>query len=126
MDTIICRTCGCSLVRLGISGDKASTHHHEGNEHYFCCQACVDLFTSDPEKYLEETSDLIVCPTCLAEKPSHWATTLEIEGSEIDFCRCPHCVDLFREKPDFYIERLKGTRPNEGVLGHDGCCIRPD
>lgn len=59
MVTIICRTCGCSLVRLGIRIDKAGIHRHEGEEHYFCCQACVDLFASNPEKYLEETSDLV-------------------------------------------------------------------
>lgn len=126
METIICRTCGCSLVRLGISKDQASVYRHEEEDHYFCCQACVDLFTSGPEKYLEETSDLVVCPTCLAEKPRHWTTTLNISGSDIHFCRCPHCVDLFKDRPDFYIERLQGRIANAGVLGHDGCCIKPD
>ncbi|MCZ6502452.1 MAG: YHS domain-containing protein [Gammaproteobacteria bacterium] len=126
METIICHTCGCSLVRLGISEDKASIHHHDGEQYHFCCQGCVDLFAADPEKYLEETSELIVCPTCLAEKPRQWATILNIGGSDIYFCRCPHCVDIFKANPDFYIERLHGRRPNEGVLGHDGCCIKPD
>ena len=68
METLICPTCGCSLVRLGISKDQATPYSHEGKEYFFCCQGCVDVFAADPEKRLEETKDLIVCPTCLAEK----------------------------------------------------------
>ena len=52
METLICLTCGCSLVRLGISSDKVATHNHDGEARYFCCQGCVDLFVTDPEKYL--------------------------------------------------------------------------
>jgi len=126
MDTIICTTCGCSLVRLGISEDKAGTSTYEGKTHFFCCDGCVDLFVTNPEKYIKETNDLIVCPTCLAEKPRQWATMLNVEGRDVHFCRCPHCADLFQQDPDFYIKRLAGTIPNEGVLGHDGCCIAPE
>ncbi|MCH7590867.1 YHS domain-containing protein, partial [PVC group bacterium] len=54
MKTIICSTCGCSLVRLGISKDKASTSFFDDKELYFCCQGCVDLFVTDPEKYIKE------------------------------------------------------------------------
>ena len=68
MKTLICPTCGCSLVRLGISKDKATAYRHEGTEYFFCCQGCLDVFVSNPENRLEETKDLIVCPTCLAEK----------------------------------------------------------
>jgi YHS domain-containing protein len=30
----------------------------------------------------------------------------EIAGRQVYFCRCPHCLDAFREKPDHYINRL--------------------
>ena len=126
MKILICRTCGCSLARLGISNDKAITYCHDGKEHYFCCQGCVDLFVENPVKYLQETNDLIICPTCLAEKPRKWATKLNFAGQEIYFCRCPHCAEVFQKNPDFYINRLEGIIPNKGVLDHDGCCIRPD
>ena len=43
--------------------------HHTATSGYFCCQGCVDVFITDPRKYLVETNDMIVCPTCLAEKP---------------------------------------------------------
>ena len=125
MNTLICRTCGCSLVRLGVSKDKAVTYLHDGAEYPFCCQGCVDLFITDPQKYAQETDDLIVCPTCLAEKPRQSAAKLDHEGKEIHFCRCPYCTELFKESPDYYIERLDGTVPFEGVLGHEGCCVRP-
>ncbi len=109
METLICPTCGCSLVRLGISKDKATTYSHEGKAYFFCCQGCVDVFAADPEKRLEETKDVIVCPTCLAEKPRQWAVTLEHAGEEIHFCRCPHCLDVFQKSPDYYLKRLQGT-----------------
>jgi len=126
MKTLICRTCGCSLVRLGISKDKSATYRHNGEEYHFCCQGCVGLFITDPQKYFQETKDLIVCPTCLAEKPLQWSVKIKITDQEVHFCRCPYCVDVFKKNPNFYIKRLEGTIPNEGVLDHEGCCVRPD
>ena len=127
MKTLICRTCGCSLVRLGISKEQAVTYSHYEEEHHFCCQGCSDLFITDPTKYLQDTSNLIVCPSCLAEKPPEMAVKLEIAGQEMDFCRCPYCAEVFEEDPDFYIKRLEGTIANESaVLDHAGCCIRPE
>ncbi len=126
MKTLICPTCGCSLVRLGISKEKSVTNHSNGKEYHFCCQGCADLFTDDPAKYLEQTKDLIVCPTCLAEKPIKSAVTMNIGVQEVHFCRCPYCVEVFQKNPDFYMQRLERIIPNEGVLDHEGCCVRPD
>ncbi len=126
METLICPTCGCSLVRLGIKKGQSVIHRHNGEHYHFCCQGCVDVFITDPQKHLQETNDLIVCPTCLAEKPLKYAVKMEIDKREVYFCRCPYCAELFKKNPDFYIERLEGTIPNEGVLDHEGCCIRPD
>ncbi len=125
MKTLICPTCGCSLVRLGISKENSIAHSHDGEEFYFCCQGCVDAFVTNPEERLKETREMIVCPTCLAEKLVQQAVKIEISGHEVHFCRCPHCVDVFRKNPEFYLKRLEGTIPNEGVLDHEGCCIRP-
>ncbi len=125
MKTPICPTCGCSLVRLGISLDKAVPYSYSGEEFLLCCQGCADLFSTDPEKYLEETKDLIVCPTCLAEKPLQQAVTVEIAEQDVHFCRCPHCAEVFQKDTAFYLQRLQGTIPNAGVLDHEGCCVRP-
>ena len=125
MKTLICPTCGCSLVRLGISKDQAVPYRSNGEEYRFCCQGCVDLYITDPQKYLQETKGLIVCPTCLAEKPKSWAVKLKSADQELYFCRCPHCVEVFQKEPGFYNKRLEGTVPNEGVLDHEGCCVRP-
>ncbi len=126
MKTLICPTCGCSLVRLGISKEKSVTNDSNGKEYHFCCQGCADLFNADPKKYLEQTKDLVVCPTCLAEKPPESAVKLSVAGQVVYFCRCPYCVDVFLKNPDFYIKRLEGAVPNEGVLDHEGCCVRPE
>ena len=82
------------------------------------------MFVNNPERYIEETKDLIVCPTCLAEKPKKNATLLNIDGQDVYFCHCPHCMDLYKKDTEFYINRLEGSIP-KGVLGHDGCCIAP-
>lgn len=47
MKTLICPTCGCSLVRLGISKNKSVAQHHDGEEYRFCCQGCIDVFITD-------------------------------------------------------------------------------
>ena len=125
MKTFICPTCGCSLVRLGVSKDDAPAYQYGREEYRFCCQGCADLFITDSHKYLDETSDLIVCPTCLAEKPLQRAVKLKIVGQEVYFCRCPYCAEVFQKDPDYYISRLEGTIPYEGVLDHKGCCVRP-
>ena len=125
MKTLVCPTCGCSLVRLGISKEDSVAYSHSDEEYRFCCQGCVDLFITDPEKYLRDTDDVIVCPTCLAEKPRERTATFEFADQEVHYCRCPSCEEAFRENPDFYIARLEGTVPNEGVVDHNGGSVRP-
>ena len=90
-----------------ISKDKAASSHYDGEEYYFCCQGCADIFVTDPQKYMQEISDLIVCPSCLGEKPRHLAVKEVIAGQEVYFCRCPHCIAAFKEKSDKYIKRLE-------------------
>ena len=92
--TSICPACGCSLVRLGIGADRWAKSSHHGKEYFFCCQGCADLFNQEPPRYLQETKDLVVCPTCLAEKPAQWTVRMEIAGWEVFFCRCPYCPDV--------------------------------
>jgi len=97
MKTLICPTCGCSLVRLGISKDKATVYRHNKEDYYFCCQGCVEVFTIDPQKYIKETDDMIVCPTCLAEKPVQSAVKLEIDGNEVSFA-VAHIVWIYLKR----------------------------
>lgn len=118
----VCPTCGCSLIRLGISIDRAPSKVVDGRELYFCCKECMDMFLRDPSRYLAEWKDIFVCPVCLAEKPKSMGVKFEWEGEEILFCRCPHCREEFRRKPDYYLRRLEGKEPYEGVFGKDFCC----
>ncbi len=116
MKTLICPYCGCSLVRLGVSKEKAATYSYDGTEYHFCCQDCADEFAADPEQHLERTKDLIVCPTCLAEKPPESTFTFEHAGQEVPYCGCPYCREVFLKAPDYYVRRLEGDGAVEGVV----------
>ncbi len=116
MKTPICRTCGCSLVRLGIGKNEAVTSRHEGTKYYFCCDGCLEQFATDPEKHIRETRGLIVCPVCLTEKSSNLTRKLDLDGKEIYFCRCPLCMDAFNKNPEYYIRRLTGEEDHPGTF----------
>ena len=116
MNTLIDPTCGCSLVRLGISKDEAAAYTYEGEEWYFCCQGCLDQFITDPQKHLRETRGLIVCPTCLTEKPLNLTKKLEFDGEVFYFCRCPLCMEEFKKNPEYYIKRLAGIEDHPGTF----------
>src|SRR6266508_3084233 len=96
----LCPYCGCSLARLGVSRDAATTLTFEGQELLFCCQGCLDGFQTDPERYLAEIREWIVCPTCLAEKPLELALSIEHAGEPVYFCHSPDCVERFEQEPD--------------------------
>ncbi len=117
MPTLICSTCGCSLVRLGISKEKAVPHVHERRQHHFCCEACRDLFMAAPQKYLRLTNGVIVCPNCLGEKPPDRAATFTHAGQDVPYCGCPYCEEMFKQDPTFYIQRLDGTLPVDATRG---------
>lgn len=89
METPICPACGCSLVRLGISRENAVSYFYNKNQYWFCCAGCLELFKSQPEKLLNETSELVVCPVCLAEKPINATVERIINKTSFNFCRCP-------------------------------------
>ena len=121
METKICPTCGCSLVRLGISEKSASTLSYKNQVYFFCCSGCAEMFEQDAEKYIKEIENVIVCPVCLAEKPLEQTIKIAHNNTEIPFCRCPHCIKTFKEKPQYYLDRLSGKIKYEGLF-NDLCC----
>lgn len=106
MKSLLCPTCGCSLVRLGVSRAEAARAEHEGIEYLFCCEGCRELFGSDPARYLAEIRDLVVCPSCLAEKPIAVTVAIEHNGTNVHLCRCPGCSKAFRAHPERLLARL--------------------
>ena len=117
MDTLICSACGCSLVRLGISREHAVPHGPDVQQPQFCCQGCLDLFVAEPKKYLRLTDGVTVCPACLGEKPPDRVATFTHAGQDVPYCGCPYCVEMFRQDPDFYLQRLDGTPPVDANIG---------
>ena len=121
MKTLLCPTCGCSLVRLGIAKDEAVAYSYQSKEYFFCCDGCLEQFITDPEKHLRESGGLIVCPVCLTEKSLDLTRTLELDGKDVYFCRCPHCMDEFTKNPEYYIKRLRGEEDHPGTF-KTACC----
>lgn len=106
MDSAICPYCSCSLARLGITREAATAFTHRGEELLFYCQGCLQGFYEDPERYLAEIRELIVCPSCLAEKPRALAVAVEHGEEQVYFCRCPHCAERFEKEPEQLLARL--------------------
>lgn len=123
MTTPICPTCGCSLVRLGITKESAVIQEYQGNTYSFCCDGCAATFQENAEALLEETNSLVVCPSCLAEKPINQTVAVNFRGEVLYFCRCPHCVTVFQENPEYYFKRLSGQIEFGGIFsGKQACC----
>jgi YHS domain-containing protein len=124
MNTLICATCGCSLVRLGISEAQAVYFEYQSGSYAFCCRGCLEIFKQAPEKCLKETADIKVCPTCLAEKPIAMTVPVLLKGQLLYFCRCPYCFDTFDNDPQYYVDRLEGKTHFKGLFADDenACC----
>ncbi len=123
MKTSICPTCGCSLVRLGITKENVVVRIYHETEYLFCCDGCADLFDKTPEPLLEETKNLVVCPSCLAEKPIDQTVLFNHKGENIHFCKCPYCMTVFEEDSEYFIKRLAGEIEYAGIFTEGrGCC----
>jgi YHS domain-containing protein len=125
MNSLICPTCGCSLVRLGIAPVPSLSFRHEGVEYFFCCSGCRDLFVHEPKCYLQETDSLEVCPVCLAEKPASHTVRTEYADHVFHFCRCPQCLEEFHRRPAYYLDRLERRIEYAGVFGGERICCAP-
>ncbi len=124
MKTLICPTCGCSLVRLGITEINIVTRKYQNEKYSFCCNGCAVIFDKNPKTVINETKDLIVCPSCLAEKPIDQTVALNHKGNTIYFCKCPFCMTVFKENPEYYLKRLSGEIEFSGIFsGGSGCCV---
>lgn len=123
MKTLICPTCGCSLVRLGVDKNNIVLRKYNNKEYSFCCDGCAILFDKNPEETIQETKDLVVCPSCLAEKSINQTTEFNHNGNIIYFCKCPYCLSVFKENPEYYIKRLSGEIEFSGIFSNgDRCC----
>jgi len=117
----VCPTCGCSLVRLGIKETSATKSTYKNESYSFCCSGWAEIFDKNPSKYIEEIKNVTVCPVCLAEKNIVHTTEVKYKNIVIPFCRCPHCISTFKEKPEYYLDRLIGKIEYEGLF-NNLCC----
>jgi YHS domain-containing protein len=106
--SVICPTCGCSLVRLGITREQAARTAFARTLYFFCCEGCAERFRSDPnpERYLAQTADVVVCPGCLAEKPAARTVTADVAGQTVNLCGCPDCQSAVEQDPNRYLAPL--------------------
>ena len=106
---VLCPTCGCSLLRLEIAIDVASRAKFEGDEYYFCCEGCASQFLENPQSYLDEIRDMVICPVCLGEKLKSQTVSIDHRGEPLFFCRCPCCITDFQKNPNHFLDRIKNV-----------------
>jgi YHS domain-containing protein len=106
MKSVICPTCGCSLVRFGMTREQAARTAYARTLYFFCCQGCAERFRADPERYLAQIADVVVCPGCLGEKPAARTVTVEVAGQTVHVCGCPGCQSAVERDPDRLLARL--------------------
>jgi YHS domain-containing protein len=106
MKSVICPTCGCSLVRLGITREQAARAAYARTLYLFCCEGCAERFRADPERYLAQTADVVVCPGCLGEQRAAHTVTVDVAGQTVNFCGCPGCQSAVEQDPDRFLARL--------------------
>lgn len=106
MKSVICPTCGCSLVRLGITREQAARAAYARTLYFFCCEGCAERFRADPERYLAQTADVVVCPGCLGEQRAAHTVTVDVAGQTVNFCGCPGCQSAVEQDPDRFLARL--------------------
>jgi len=81
------------------------------------------MFEENSEALLEETENLVVCPSCLAEKLIDQTVVINYQSEKLHFCKCPYCVTVFQEDSEYYIKRLSGEIEYSGVFSEGrGCC----
>jgi YHS domain-containing protein len=105
--SVVCPTCGCSLVGLRVSRDNATSATYAGVEYHFCCDGCAEIFGTDPDHHLAQIHDIVVCPVCLAEMPAAVTVALEYQGRTVNLCSCPGCQTAFQRDPDRLVTRLE-------------------
>lgn len=105
--SVVCPTCGCSLIRLGLSRGQATHVAHNRMLHFFCCDGCAETFRTDPNRYLARVADVVVCPGCLGEKPIDKAIAVEYRGRTVYFCECPYCLQNFKQDPEAMLARIE-------------------
>lgn len=106
-----------------ITKENRVMRKYQGMEYSFCCGGCAELFDKTPDALLEETKNLVVCPSCLAEKPIDQTISFNHKGEDIHFCRCPYCMTVFEGDSEYFIKRLSGEIKYTGVFTEGrGCC----
>jgi hypothetical protein len=80
---------------------------HGRTLYFFCCEGCAERFRADPERYLAQIADVVVCPACLAEKPAARTVTVEVAGQTVHVCGCPGCQSALERDPDRLLAPLQ-------------------
>ncbi|BDB98481.1 YHS domain-containing protein [Saccharolobus caldissimus] len=116
--SLICPVCKCSLQRLILLGSgkllkisevsrKVPLTIYNGLKYYFCCEDCRERFLKNPEYYINESKNVVVCPVCFAERDRGNAIKIEYQSLEVYTCGCPHCEEAFLNDPASFLETIE-------------------
>jgi Cu+-exporting ATPase len=79
------------------------THEHNGTRYYFCCDGCLEMFTSNPAKYLQKAAPAID-PVCGMKVNAQTAKWVHVHGGNKYYFCCEGCLEKFRSDPAKYIK----------------------
>jgi P-type Cu+ transporter len=100
---------------------------YEGRDFAFCCRRCLELFHSDPERYLRPAA--VAPPPAEPEKPAppgtYYTCPMDPEVRQDEPGACPKCgMALERAEPEAPLTRTEWTCPMhpEVVQDSPGSC----
>jgi Cu+-exporting ATPase len=82
------------------------THEYEGQNYYFCAAGCLQMFASDPEKYLERPapSGEAIDPVCGMTVDIASAKYMSEYEQEMYYFCAAGCKAAFDKNPLDYVE----------------------
>ncbi len=92
--------CGMELKKE----DAKHTYEYKEKTYYFCMASCKEKFVKNPEEYLKDVEEEIICPVSGETfAKSDAAGSMEYEGKTYYLC-CAGCLDKFKADPAKYIK----------------------
>ena len=104
MKTLICPTCGCSLVRLGISKDKAAVYHHNDGSLFAFSGGDQHLGWRNPDHVIRDDHVFVRLAVAGYEVPDSTNTWVELQVVDDQLQIEELCEDQMKVAEEKFLE----------------------